>query len=314
MSIQQGPAPTGAVTFQRHLLPTGLGPCTVRVQQGAEGAGPASGTAEVYLHGAAGTWTTFRPLLARAPVHDRVLIDLPGWGDSTKDTRPEHFTLEAMAQAITEVLDTLGYRRWNLVGHSMGGLLALHVAAQWPDRTASVAAISAATFGAAEAARRPLPGLFRFPAFAGMLLVMRVLAVLGPAGPALLRALGRTPLMGPMLSAFFAEPASLSPEVVRALAEDARPSGFASAARAVARYDFGQWRAIACPVLATRGDTDVFTPASDLTRLAGILPHVRMVTIPRCGHFANIEHPGTVQRLLDDLHSRSQPPAAQTRP
>lgn len=303
MSVQQVPAPTGAATLRRQNLPTELGPCTVRVQQGTGGRCPASGTADVYLHGAAGSWTTFRPLLSGTPVHDRVLIDLPGWGESTKGARLEHFTLEAMGCAVTAVLDALGYRRWNLVGHSMGGFLALHMAAAWPDRAASVATISATTFGVSEAARRPLRGLFRFPAFVGMLLVMRSLAALGPAGPGLIRAIGSTPVMGPLMSAFFADPAVISAGEIRGLGDGARPASFSAAARAAAHYDFGQWRGILCPVLATRGDTDVFTPASDLVRLAEIVPHVQMVTIPRCGHFANIERPETVQRLLNSLRT-----------
>ena len=69
----------------------------------------------------------------------------------------------------------------------MGGFLALHIAAAWPERTASVAAISATTFGVAEAARRPLRSLSGFPTFVGMLLLMRSMAALGPAGSALVR-------------------------------------------------------------------------------------------------------------------------------
>jgi pimeloyl-ACP methyl ester carboxylesterase len=303
MSIRQIPARAVSASLRRQVLPTELGTCTVRVNPGAEGPGAVDGMADVYLHGAAGSWTTFLPLLSGEPVRDQVLIDLPGWGESTKGTRPEQFTLEAMERVITGVLNSLGYARWNLVGHSMGGLLALHIAAARPDRTASVATISATTFAVAETVRQPLRGLFRFPAFAGMLLVMRSMAALGPAGVALIRAIGATRIMGPLMSAFFAEPATIPKAVIRGLAADARPASFAAAARAAADYDFGQWRGISCPVLATRGDTDVFTPASDLTRLADIMPHLQRVTIPRCGHFANIEYPGTVQRLLNELHS-----------
>jgi len=183
----------------------------------------------------------------------------------------------------------------------MGGFLALHIAAAWPEPTASAATISATTFGVSEAARWPLRGLFGFPAFAGMLLVMRSMAVLGPAGSALVRAVGATPVMGPLMSPFFADPAAISAAVIRGLGDDARPASFSAAARAAAHYDFGQWRGIRCPVLAIRGDSDVFTPPSDLVRLAEIVPHAQMVTIPRCGHFANIERPEQVQRLLDDL-------------
>jgi pimeloyl-ACP methyl ester carboxylesterase len=303
MSVQQEPAPTSAAALWQHVLPTELGPCTVRVQQGTAGGRPASGTPDVYLHGAAGTWTTFRALLSGAPAHDRVLIDLPGWGDSTKDARLEHFSVEAMGRAVTGILNSLGYRRWNLVGHSMGGFLALHIAAAWPERTASVATISATTFGVSEAAREPLRSLFRFPAFVGMLLVMRSMAALGPAGSALVRAIAATPVMGPLMSPFFADPAIISSGVIRGLGHDARPAGFAAAARAAANYDFGQWGRIRCPVLATRGDTDVFTPPSDLVRLVDIVPHVQIVTIPGCGHFANIERPEPLQGLLNDLRS-----------
>ncbi|MET4094159.1 alpha/beta hydrolase [Arthrobacter sp. UYCu712] len=303
MSVQQETARTGAATLRRHIVATELGPCTVRVQQGAGGLPPGSGTPDVYLHGAAGSWTTFQALLSGAPAHDRVLIDLPGWGDSTADARLDQFNIEAMARSVTGVLDVLGYRRWNLVGHSMGGFLALHIAAAWPERTASVAAISATTFGVAEAARRPLRSLSRFPLFVGMLLLMRSMAALGPAGPALVRATGATPVMGPLMSPFFAAPAAISAGAIRGLGQDARPASFSAAAQAAAHYDFGRWRGIRCPVLATRGDSDVFTPASDLVRLAGIVPHVQLVTIPRCGHFANIEQPEYVQRLLDELRS-----------
>ena len=301
MSVQQETARTGAASFRRQILPTELGPCTVRVQQGSEGRGPASGTPDVYLHGAAGSWTTFRPLLSGAPAHDRVLIDLPGWGESTAGARLECFSVEAMARAVIKVLNALGYRRWNLVGHSMGGFLALHLAAAWPEQTASVAAISATTFGVSEAAGRPLRSLWRFPAFAGMLLAMRSMAALGPAGAALVRAIGSTPVMRPLVSPLFTDPAAISAGVIRGLGHDARPASFAAAARAAAHYDFGQWRSILCPVLATRGDYDVFTPPSDLIRLAEIVPHARLVTIPHCGHFANFERPEQVQRLLDDV-------------
>jgi pimeloyl-ACP methyl ester carboxylesterase len=302
MSVQQENASTEAATLWRQIVPTELGPCTVRVQQGTGGRCPASGTPVVYLHGAAGSWTSFRPLLSGAPAHARVLIDLPGWGESTKGARLEHFSLEAMGRAVTEVLNALGYRRWNLVGHSMGGFLALHIAAAWPERTVSVATISATTFGVSEAARGPLRSLSTFPAFVGMLLAMRSLAALGPgAGSALVRAIGATPVLGPLVSAFFAEPAAIPAGVIRELGEGARPASFSAAARAASHYDFDWWRGILCPVLAIRGDNDVFTPPSDLIRLAGIVPHVQMVTIPRCGHFANIERPAHLQGLLDDV-------------
>ncbi|WP_284981731.1 alpha/beta hydrolase [Arthrobacter sp. efr-133-TYG-118] len=305
MSVQQASVPTQ----WRHVIPTKLGPCIVHVQPGSRGTCTGAATAGVHLHGAAGSWTTFQALLSGMPLsgataNDRVLIDLPGWGESTEGASLEEFSIETMALAVAGVLDALGYRRWNLVGHSMGGFLALHMAAAWPEQTASVAAISATTFSVSEACRAPLRGLYRFPSFTGMMLAMRTMAALGPAGTALVRKVATTRLMRPLMSPFFADPATIPPAVFRDLGDDARPASFTAAARAAAHYDFTRWRGIRCPVLAIRGDSDVFTPEPDLARLAIIVPHTRRATIPHCGHFAHVEHPDQVQRLLDELWSR----------
>lgn len=302
MSVQQEIVPTP----RRHAFPTELGPCTVRVQRSTLGQCGASDIPDVYLHGAAGSWTTFRAVLCGAPARDRVLIDLPGWGESTEGARLKQFSIEAMARAVTGVLNELGYSRWNLVGHSMGGFLALHMAAARPAQTASVATISATTFGVSRASRAPLRGLHGFPAFTGMLLAMRSLAALGPAGTALVRTIATTPLMGILMSPFFADPAPISPAVIRDLGDDARPASFSAASRAAAQYDFSQWRGILCPVLAIRGDSDVFTPESDVVRLTELVPHTWPATIPDCGHFAHIEQPDQVRRLLEELWSRSR--------
>ncbi|WP_311211904.1 MULTISPECIES: alpha/beta hydrolase [unclassified Arthrobacter] len=322
MAVQQESCTVGSTSLRRIVVGTDLGPCSVRLlkavqlQKGAEAHGK---TADVYLHGAAGSWTTFQPLLSDAPFsdtrlsdaplsdapeRDRVLVDLPGWGDSTEKARLESATVEAMAGAVVEVLDSLGYRAWNLVGHSMGGVIALHLAAAWPERTRSVAAISPTAFGVAHAVRHPWRGLATLPWFMGMLLLMRSTAVLGQLGTTLIRWVGNTPMMRLLLSPLFADPAAIPADVIRGLGRDARPRAFCAATRAVAQYDVAQWHGIRCPVLAIRGDSDAFTPPSDLDQLASLGPHIRTVTVPNSGHFAIVELPAAVQHLLDELRQR----------
>ncbi|MCD4851778.1 alpha/beta hydrolase [Arthrobacter sp. AK01] len=285
--------------FHREVIDTALGPCAVRVQEAPDAR---SHIADVYLHGAAGSWTTFLPLLSDSPERDRVLIDLPGWGDSTEGARLGPATVEAMAGTVVEVLNGLGYRKWNLVGHSMGGVIALHIAAEWPGQTLSVAAVSATMLGVAEAARQPWRGLFRIPFFVVMILLMRSTAVFGKAGRALIRLVGNTPFMRLLLSPLFADPAAIPAHVIRRLAREARPAAFSAATRAVAQYDFAQWRRISCPVLATRGECDAFTPQSDLDQLASLGSHIRTVTVQGCGHFAIAEQTAVVQQLLDETY------------
>jgi pyruvate dehydrogenase E2 component (dihydrolipoamide acetyltransferase) len=83
------------------------------------------------------------PLAAKYRVY---ALDLPGHGTSAKDVGDG--TLGVLADAVTGVLDALGAGRAHLVGHSMGGAVALAVAARDPGRIASLALIAPTGFGA----------------------------------------------------------------------------------------------------------------------------------------------------------------------
>ncbi|WP_026543086.1 alpha/beta fold hydrolase [Paenarthrobacter nicotinovorans] len=306
MEAQSTASPSGNATLRREVVPTRLGPCTVRIQPSLASPGPTSSgrTAELYLHGAAGSWTTFQRLLSTPPEHDRILVDLPGWGDSTVGARLGSASVETMAGAVIEVLNGLGYRGWNLVGHSMGAVIALHIAATQPERTLSVAAVSPTTSGVADSARSPLRGLVTLPWFVGMLMLMRCMALLGNAGTALIRGVAATPLMRLLLSPLFSDPNAVPAHIFRRLGHEARPRAFCAATRAVVAYDFAQWQGISCRVLALRGAADTFTPQSDLDQLAALGPHVRTATLPDCGHFGIAEQPAIVQQLLEELWQR----------
>ena len=82
------------------------------------------------------------PLAAKYRVY---ALDLPGHGTSAKDVGDG--TLDVLADAVTGVLDALGAGRAHLVGHSMGGAVALAVAAGDPGRIASLTLIAPSGFG-----------------------------------------------------------------------------------------------------------------------------------------------------------------------
>ncbi|MCC7465790.1 MAG: alpha/beta hydrolase, partial [Saprospiraceae bacterium] len=89
----------------------------------------------VLLHGFcedSSIWQPMLPLLADLPL---ICIDLPGFGKSGQPTPP---TMEAYANAVRTVLDHTGTERCVLVGHSMGGYVALEFAAKWPERLAGL--------------------------------------------------------------------------------------------------------------------------------------------------------------------------------
>jgi len=85
-----------------------------------------SGDPVVFLHGFLESVTMWDFLTTEELAAQCVLIDLPGHGGST--ALPEIASTRAMAEAVIETLQALGISNYHLVGHSMGGYVALEIA------------------------------------------------------------------------------------------------------------------------------------------------------------------------------------------
>ena len=264
--------------------------------------GPKTGpVGTVLLHGAAGSWTTWTPLLRAAsgegaPLPNIVAVDLPGWGESPAPAGG--IDIAPLTDAVRQVAEALGYERWVVVGHSLGGAIALDVAARFPDRTDAVLLVSPSGGAVLDAVRRPIHGGAGLPWFAGMLLAMRVLAALGPVAGPLLRGLRRLGALRWLSSPLFAVPARVDGSVSAALADEIRPASFVAAARAAARYDESVWRGIRCPVRSVRGARDVFVGPNDGVELAALIPDFQETVVDEAGHFAAVERPERVREML----------------
>jgi pimeloyl-ACP methyl ester carboxylesterase len=107
-----------------------------------------SSEAIVMLHGAAAdktSWTRFaKHLGSKFPL---VIPDLPGHGKSIADSNLD-YSIKAQAERLKELLSTLGIKRVHLIGNSMGGTIALHLASTSPNLVASLVLIDAAGFEA----------------------------------------------------------------------------------------------------------------------------------------------------------------------
>ncbi|MBX0300108.1 alpha/beta hydrolase [Cryobacterium sp. 1639] len=274
------------------LIPTALGPVTVR--HGRAG-GP---VATILLHGAAGSWTTWTPVLEAAdqgdaaPLRDVVIPDLPGWGDTPLPEDAATETIQALAVDVADIAQFLGYQRWRVIGHSLGGFVALELAASAPDRTEHVGLVSATTYGVIASARQPWAGLAVLPGFTGLLGVMRALAGLRDEGRGLVGALHRRGLMRALVAPLFAHTDRIDATVVDALAAEARPRAFALAAALAGRYDADRsWARIVCPVRAVHGDRDVFVTTGDDRRMAAVIADFAVTELADTGHFGHIERP-----------------------
>jgi pyruvate dehydrogenase E2 component (dihydrolipoamide acetyltransferase) len=148
-----------AVSQAREVIDAGVpedaggGPQVLQADVGGRkiayaGAGQ-DGDVVLLVHGFGGdrnSWLFLQePLAARFRVY---ALDLPGHGTSAKDVGDvADGPADVLADAVTGVLDALGADRAHLVGHSMGGAVALAVAARDPARVASLTLIAPSGFG-----------------------------------------------------------------------------------------------------------------------------------------------------------------------
>jgi pyruvate dehydrogenase E2 component (dihydrolipoamide acetyltransferase) len=100
----------------------------------------------ILLHGFGGDldgWLlTQQPLSANASVY---ALDLPGHGQSTKAVRDG--SVPALAGVVAKFMDALGIERAHLVGHSLGGAIALQTAISYPDKVSALSLIASAGLG-----------------------------------------------------------------------------------------------------------------------------------------------------------------------
>jgi pimeloyl-ACP methyl ester carboxylesterase len=104
-----------------------------RIHYQSYGAGK---TAVVFIHGWTCDLTFWR---FQAPVYQKrrsLLIDLPGHGQSAKPETP--YTEERFARAVGAVMSDAGVEKAVLVGHSMGGNVAVTFAGMYPRKAAAI--------------------------------------------------------------------------------------------------------------------------------------------------------------------------------
>lgn len=107
-------------------------------------AGPDDGAPVLLLHGfprTAALWRSQLPALADAG-HRAVAFDQRGYSPGARPADDDAYRLPHLGGDVLAVADALGIDRFHLVGHDWGGFVAWWVAANRPDRLASVAVLS----------------------------------------------------------------------------------------------------------------------------------------------------------------------------
>jgi pimeloyl-ACP methyl ester carboxylesterase len=243
-----------------------------------EGEGPAV----VCVHGLGGSSNTFTPLMPALARHRVVRVDLPGSGRSHRAEGA--LSMSRYADVVLSVCARLDVTRAHLVGHSMGNIVLQHVAVQSPKLVAGLALFGPliAPPDTARTAIRARGEKAKAEGAPGMHEI--TLALLNASVSADTRA--RLPLA----VAFVRE--SL-------MRQD--PDGYARSCFALAEAPAASVDTIEAPVLLVTGDEDVVAPPQSVRAMAEKLYRarsVRVVVLPRCGHWTPVERPEECAREL----------------
>jgi pimeloyl-ACP methyl ester carboxylesterase len=241
------------------------------------------GPALVLVHGLGATRAIWRHVLGLLP-GTVVALDVPGFGASP--AAGPGFVLEEVADAIAAELP----EAFDLVGHSLGGAVALTLAARHPERVRRLVLV-------APAGLRPYPAVVGGVAGA---LSESVNALRRAGAPLADLAWGRRVLLGVGTR----DPAALAPSEVRMLVGASRGATRVRAALAtVAATDLRPaLRSLPLPVGAVWGSHDRVIPRGSLDALRSCRPEAPVEIVARAGHIPMIERPqafaGALARTL----------------
>ena len=266
------------------------------------------------VHGLAGSsrnWTDLMGLLRPGLAADA--LDLPGFGDSPP--RPDgRYSIAASAQTVAALIEcryiTKGRGPVHLIANSLGGAVAVKVAATRPELVRTLTLISPALPDS-----RPRLDLIRFPVIC-----------LPYVGTRLLRkyeALPPSTRVADVIATCYSDPARFpaarfAAEVAELTRRDTLPYPTAALVGSIRTLtaEFFRTRAwrdaarITAPSLVIYGRHDRLVDPRMAGRAARAFRDARILVLPRAGHLAHMEHPAQVAAEIQALvgNSRLRPP------
>jgi pimeloyl-ACP methyl ester carboxylesterase len=207
--------------------------------------------------------------------------DLRGFGESPV---PEGvYTMDAMADDVLELLETLEIMGPVVVGGlSMGGYVALSLAARYPTRVKALILMDTR-------AGADTPEVAQ-----GREATAKTVIAADSAAPVVDSMLPR------LFSKMTLEQQAARVEPMKAVMERTAPQGIAGALRGMAsRPDRrGDLPKIAVPTLVLVGEEDIITPPAEARAMADAIPNARLEVIPGAGHLAPYENPAAANAAI----------------
>ena len=274
------------------------------LETGADSGGPVV----ILLHGLASssqTWATVMPLLG---THAHVIApDLLGHGLSAKP-RSGDYSLGAYAAGLRDLLIALDVPQATIVGHSLGGGVAMQFAYQFPERTQRLVLVASGGLG------HDVTLALRAATLPGTALALRMVAAVTPRW---LAQLGMR-LARAMPKVSKAEIDGLA-DAVDSFADQGARKAFTHTVRGALNLS-GQrldgterlYLLADTPLLLVAGNRDSVIPIAHTLAAHDVLPDSRLEIFDEAGHFPHIDQPQRFAHMLQDFLIATAPAEVDT--
>lgn len=260
-----------------------------------------SGPVLLLVHGMAGTCDNWESVIEPlAMKHTVIAPDFPGHGASAPGTGD--YSLGGLAGGLRDLLLTLGHERATLVGHSLGGGVAMQFTYQFPEMVERLILVSSGGLGP------DVSPILRAAALPGAELFLSATVGVGSmVGSVLGRGLGMIGL----------RPNADVEEVTRGfatLSDPDRRKAFIATLRSVVGTD-GQrvaaldrlYLAEALPLLIVWGENDPIIPVEHAREAHAQLPSSQLEVFEDTGHVPQLERPGRFIAVIERFLAETEP-------
>jgi 3-oxoadipate enol-lactonase len=241
-----------------------------------------SGEPVLLIHGLGGSSNTWTPLRAAFARKHCVALDLPG---SARSARVEGaLSIEVFVNAVLKVMAKAGVERVHVAAHSMGTIVAAHLAAAHPEKVASLA-----LFGPLLAPPEPAR------------IAIRARAAKAREGD--MQAIADQLLIGSISS----ETKAKKPAVVAFVRESLMrqyPEGYAKSCEALAEMQPADTTRIVCPTLLVTGEEDAVAPPQSVRMMGQKIAGSRVEILRGCGHWTPVEKPEECVSILNRFYTQ----------
>lgn len=230
------------------------------------------GEALLCIHGLGGTSNTWTPVMGALSGFRVIRPDLPGSGRSALPDVP--LSIAFYVEKMKQLLDDLAVTQVHIVAHSMGTIIAMHLAVQYPEMVKSLA-LFGPLLSPPDAGRAGIRERSRTATEGGLSAMQKIADVI-------------------ITGALSAETHTSNPAVVALVREcimRQTPEGYGASCSALAEAQPADIRKITVPVMLITGNEDAVGSPEKMHEFAKNLSNCRETVLSDCGHWTTFEKP-----------------------